>query len=120
MGYQPAAPAGWTALQSHGGLTGATEDMLAKVKMMDKAFNVVHGAGANLNDEKMKDPISITVKKIKNMCPDININIIDLFTKVKYHARVRSLNENKGKRKASDQPKRTMREFPKMGHFMNN
>ena len=51
--------------------------------MMDKAFNLVHGPGAQLSDERMKDPIKITVTKIKTMCPDINVKIIDLFTKVK-------------------------------------
>ena len=39
--------------------SGATEEMLVKVKIMDKVFNAFHRAGAN---EKMKDPISITVK----------------------------------------------------------
>ena len=98
--YQSAAPDGWTASQSHGGLTGATPERLAEVQMMDKAFNAVHGAGAQLR--------------------------IFLFTSIKYHARVRSLNEDPliPKRKASDQnclPKRTktMRDFTKDGHFMN-
>ena len=94
--------------------------------MMDKAFNSVHGAGSQLRDEKMKEPINTTAKKIKKMCPDINHKVIFLFTSIKYHARVRSLNEDPliPKRKASDQnclPKRTktMRDFTKDGHFMN-
>ena len=94
--------------------------------MMDKAFNAVHGAGAQLRDEKMKEPINTTAKKIKKMCPDINHKVIFLFTSIKYHATVRSLNEDPliPKRKASDQnglPKRTktMRDFTKDGHFMN-
>ena len=32
-------PTGWTALQSHGKLKGASEKTLAEVKMMDRAFN---------------------------------------------------------------------------------
>ena len=94
--------------------------------MMDKAFNLVHGAGAQLRDEGMKDPIKTTYEKIKTMCPDINIKVIDFFTTLKYHARVRSLNETPliYKRKASDKndwPKRTktMRDHTKDGHFMS-
>ena len=93
---------------------------------MDKAFNLVHGPGAQLRDERMKDPIKITVSKIKTMCPDINVKIIDLFTKVKYHARVKSLNEQNliAKRKSYDKPQfkkriKTMRDYTKDGHFMN-
>ena len=57
FGLPSAGLTGWTALQSHGGLTGASEETLSEVKLMDKAFNAVHGAGANLNDKIQKDPI---------------------------------------------------------------
>ena len=94
--------------------------------MMDKAFNLVHGAGAQLRDEGMKNPIKTTYEKIKTMCPDINIKAIDYFTRIKYYSRVRSLNEDPliSKRKASDNngfPKRTktMRDHTKDGHFMS-
>ena len=82
-------PTGWIE-QGHGRLTGAMEERLTKVKIMDKAFNLLHGAGAQLNDDKMKT----TVEKIKTMCPAISIKVIDFFTKMKYHERVKSINEN--------------------------
>ena len=124
-------PTGWTALQSHGGLTGATPEREAEVKLMDSAFNLIHGDGAQLNDENIKDPIKTTAEKIKGMCPNIAFNVVELFTKVKYHARVKSINERtsieqveKRKTKAFEKneiPKRTktMRDFTKDGHFMN-
>ena len=124
-------PTGWTALQSYGGLTGATPEREAEVRLMDSAFNQVHGAGAQLNDEKVIDPIKTTADRIKKICPDIALNIIELFSKIKYHSRIKSINEQniieqveKRKLKASERneiPKRTktMRDFTKDGHFMN-
>ena len=46
LGIPSVEPTGWTALQSHGGLKGASEQTLAEVKLMDQAFNLVHGVGA--------------------------------------------------------------------------
>ena len=92
---------------------------------MDKAFNSVHGAGAQLRDEQMKEPIETTAKMIKKMCPDINIKVINVFTSTKYHARVRSLNEDPliPKRKSTDTSHfskriKTMRDFTKDGHYI--
>ena len=121
----------WTALQSHGGLKGASEQTLSEVKLMDKAFNVVHGVGARLNTEMKVDPIQTTVTEIKKRCPQINSEVIELFTKIKYFARIRALNEQHIldkkadlKRKAAARkeiPKRmkVMRDFSKMGQFLN-
>ena len=69
-------PSGWTAPQSHGGLTGATEERVSEVRAMDKAFNEVHGAEANLADSTMKDPITITSGQIKRKCPDVDEKVI--------------------------------------------
>ena len=57
------------------------------------------------------------ITKIKTMCPDINVKIIDLFTKVKYHARVKSLNEDDLIAKRKAKKIKTMRDFTKDGHF---
>ena len=90
---------------------------------------MIHGVGSKLNDEKMKNPIQKTIDEIMKRCPDIKLEVVELFTKVKYHARVRSINEQKvidkidnRKRKAGvlkENPKKikTMRDFVKDGHF---
>ena len=132
FGYPSTQPSGWTALQSHGRLTGATEERMSEVQLMDKVFNLVHGSGAQLKDENMKNPIKTTVEEIKKRCPDINGSVINFFTKMKYHARIKALNEQElienvaeRKRKAierNEKPKKTklMRDFVKDGHFYNN
>ena len=96
---------------------------------MNRAFNSIHGNGAKLNDEKMEDPIMTTVHAIKKMCPDIRSDVIHCFTKIKYHMRIRALNEQntidkkeENKRKAlerHEKPKKikSMRDFVKDGHF---
>ena len=98
---------------------------------MDRGFNVIHGEGAKLGDEGMKDPIRYTAGKLKKMCPDLNTDVITFFTKIKYHARIKAINEQRliekvedKKRKAAEnnqKPKRTklMRDFVKDGHFNN-
>ena len=96
---------------------------------MDKAFNEIHGTGANLVDSGMKDPITITAGEIKRKCPDLNEKVIKFFTKMKYHARIRALNEQDKmdiiadrKRKCLERnekprPAKGMRDFMKDGHF---
>ena len=103
--------------------------MIVNVRNLDKAFNSVHRNEANLNDENMKDPVSKTLEAINKMCPDISSEVIQLFTKIKYHAKVRALNEQTNidkleifKRKAAERgenPKKmkNMRDFIKDGHF---
>ena len=87
---------------------------------MDKAFNAVHGAGAQLRDEQMKEPIETTAKMIKKMCPDINIKVINVFKSTKYHARVRSLNEDPliPKRKSTDTGHFSKRIKTMRGHYI--
>ena len=132
LGIPSVEPTGWTALQSHGGLKGASEETLAEVKMMDRAFNFVHGVGAQLNPEMKVDPIQTTVVEITKRCPEIKLEVIKLFTKIKYHARIKALNEqnlldqkSERKRKAAEKnelPKRQkgMRDFTKAGHFASS
>ena len=129
FGYPSAPLSGWTKLQSYRGLTGATDERLAEVKSMDKAFNLIHGAGATLNDEKMTDPIPSTAESIQKKCPDINKGVITYFTKVKYFYRIKAINEKnkidivtERKRKAEERnqkpkPVKMMRDHTKDGHF---
>ena len=132
LGLPSVEPTGWTGLQSHGGLKGASEKTLAEVKMMDRAFNVVHGVGAKLNNEMKVDPIQTTVVEISKRCPEITLKVIQLFTKVKYHKRIKDINEQnlrdqktERKRKAAEKnelPKRQkgMRDYTKAGHFASS
>ena len=129
LGIPSMEPTGWTALQSHGGLKGASEQTLADVKLMDRAFNFVHGVGAQLNSEMKSEPIKTTTIEIKKRCPDVQSEVIELFTKIKYHARIKAINEQQNldkkadlKRKAAERketPKKMqqMRDFTKTGHF---
>ena len=131
MGTPSVEPTGWTALQSYGGLTGASENSLSEVKLMDQAFNSLHGVGSQLRDETMTDPIKTTAEAIQKRCPGITEDAIKLFTKIKYHARVKALNEqnfvnkiSERKRKAienKEKPKKIklMRDFVKDGHFLS-
>ena len=98
---------------------------------MDKAFNRIHGAGAKLNDSSMKDPITSTSRDIKKKCPEINENVIKYFTKMKYHALIRALNEQDkidiiadSKRKdlernGKPRPAKVMRDFIKRWSFFS-
>ena len=102
---------------------------MAEVKSMDHAFKLIHGAGASLHDKNMKDPITTTAREIQRKCPDINQGVIVFFTKIKYFARIKAINEQnrinivaERKRKAeerNDKPKpaKTMRDHVKDGHF---
>ena len=132
LGIPSVEPTGWTGLQSHGGLKGASEETIAQVKLLDRAFNLVHGVGAKLNSEMKGDAIQTTVAEITKKCPNIKPNVIQLFTKIKYHARIKALNENQlldkiseRKRKAAENKEKprkikVMRDFVKDGHFLSN
>ena len=132
LGIPSVEPTGWTLLQSHGGLKGASEKTLSEVKMMDRAFNIVHGVGAKLNSEMKADPIQTTVVEIMKRCPAIKLDVIQLFTKVKYHARIKAMNEqnlldqkSERKRKAAEKNEplkrqKGMRDYTKAGHFASS
>ena len=67
------SPDSWTALQSHGGLKGASEQTLSELKLMDRAFNLIHGVGPQLNTEMKENPIQTTVSEIRKRCPEIKL-----------------------------------------------
>ena len=62
-------------------------------RYLDKAFNLIHGEGASLNDENMMDPVKTTAKVMQTKCPDVGMEVIKLFTSVKYFSRIKALNE---------------------------
>ena len=131
FGIPSVEPTGWTALQSHGGLKGASEQTVSEVKLMDRAFNCIHGVGPQLSTEMKVNPIQTTVTEIRKRCPQIKSEVIELFTKIKYFARIRDLNEQHNldkkadlKRKAAERkeiPKQLKkhRDFCKDGHFLS-
>lgn len=110
-------------LRSHGGLCAPTEETLIYVLKCDEGFNLMHGEGARLKD--CSNVIEKTECFIKELFADIPSDIISLFVKIKYHARIRSLNEEEVvlrkeelKRRATarnEAPKRlkTMRDYSK-------
>ena len=111
------------SLRSHGGLSAPTEETLKMVVNCDYAFNKMHGEGAKVKDGKRI--LEQTTSFIINLFPDIPEKIAKLFVKVKYHARIKALNENdilvrveELSRKAQEQkeaPKKqkTVRDFSK-------
>ena len=131
FGFPSVKPTGWTGLQSHGGLKGASEQTLSDLKLMDRAFNFIHGVGPQLNTEMKENPIQTTVSEIRKRCPEIKSEVIEVFTKTKYFARIGDINEQHNldkkadlKRKAAARkeiPKqmKVMRDFSKMGHVLN-
>ena len=91
---------------------------------MDRAFNLVHGVGAQLNSEMKLEPIKTTTIEIKRRCPDVQSEVIELFTKIKYLARIKAINEQQNlakkadlKRKAAER-KETPRKIQQMGDFI--
>ena len=110
-------------LRSHGGLCAPTEETLIYVLKCDEGFNMMHGEGASLKD--CSNVMEKTECFIKELFADIPSDIISLFVKIKYHARIRSLNEEEIylrkeelKRRATarnEAPKRlkTMRDYSK-------
>ena len=112
-------------LKNHSdGLCAPTHDTLLDVLRCDEAFNILHGEGANLTD--FTNVLEKTENFIKTRYPEIPDSIVKLFTKIKYHARIKALNEKdlllraeELKRKAYERkeaPKRlkTMRDFNKV------
>ena len=67
---------------------------MTKVKSLDQAFNLIHGDGPSLNDRNMIDPVKVTATDIQKKCPDVNADVIKVFTKVKYFERIKAINEN--------------------------
>ena len=114
-------------LRSHGGLSAPTDETLLYTLKCDEGFNHMHGEGASLKD--YRDVLEVTVNFIKQMFPDVPLDFVSLFVKIKYHARIRALNEQEIherkeelKRKAAERneaPKRmkTMRDFCKESVF---
>ncbi len=114
-------------LRSHGGLCAPTDATLLLTLKCDKGFNRMHGEGSSLKD--CRNVLEVTASYIKQMFPDIPDDFVSLFVKIKYHARIRALNEKEIiqrkeelKRRASvrnEAPKRqkTMRDYSKDGHF---
>ena len=84
----------------------------------------MHGDGSSLKDGK--NILERTGSFIRDLFPDIPTDLVSLFVKIKYHARIRDLNEQEIrakkeelKRKAAERneaPKRqkTMRDFRKV------
>ena len=117
-------------LRSHGGLCAPTEETLLFTLKCDEGFNLMHGEGSSLKD--CPDVLEVTNSFIKQLFPDIPDDFVSLFVKIKYHARIRALNEQdiqlrkeELKRKAAEKneaPKRlkTMRDFCKESVFRNN
>ena len=77
LGLPRSEPTGWTAMQSHRGLTGASEQMIMNLRNLDKAFNSVHGNGANLNDKNMKDPVSKTLEAKKRCAQTLAVRLFN-------------------------------------------
>ena len=90
----------------------------------------MHGDGATLAN--LHDVLVKTEKFIKNQFPEVPEDIIRLFTKIKYYARIRAINEHhifertsELKRKAEarkEAPKKlkTMREYKKVFLFQDS
>ena len=57
----------------------------------DLGFNSLHGEGAQLKDGS--DIMKQTVSYILSLHPDVPSEIVELFVKLKYHARIKALNE---------------------------
>ena len=117
-------------LKSHGGLCAPTDETLTLTLKCDQAFNLMHGKGSSLKD--CRNVLEVTNSFIKKMFPAIPDDFVSLFVKIKYHARIRALNEQEIqlrkeelKRKAverNEAPKRlkTMRDYCKESVFRTN
>ena len=117
-------------LKSHGGLCAPTSKTLLHVVKCDRAFNSIHGEGATLAN--LSDVMVKTENFIKNQFSEVPGDIIKLFTKIKYYARIRAINElhilersSELKRKAEarkEAPKKlkTMREYKKVFLFQES
>lgn len=67
-------PGGFAALQSYGGLRGCSDETGSHLKMVDAAFNGIHGTGPQLAD--MKDPIKSTIERISKLLDCIPVPVI--------------------------------------------
>ena len=111
------------SLRSHGGLSAPTDKTLKMVINCDHAFNLMHGEGAKVKD--CKNVLEQTTCFISNLFPDIPEKVTRLFVKVKYHARIKALNEkdilDRGEelrrkaqeRKEAPKKQKTVRDFSK-------
>ena len=101
-----------------------TDETLLFTLKCDQGFNLMHGEGCSLKD--CKNVLDKTGSFIRELFPDIPHDLVSLFVKIKYHARIRDLNEQEKqtrkeelKRRAAERneaPKRqkTMRDFRKV------
>ena len=113
--------------RSHGGLCAPTDETLLFTIKCDEGFNLMHGEGCNLKD--CKNVLEKTGSFISHVFPEIPSDLVCLFVKIKYHARIRALNEQEIvmrkeelKRKAAERneaPKRlkSMRDYSKESLF---
>ena len=76
---------GWTDLMSYHGLSGATEELKSAVRKCSAAFKEFHGVGATLSCDNIEE----TVDFIKQKHPDVKLQIIEKFSKMKFHQRIR-------------------------------
>ena len=109
--------------RSHGKLCAPTDETLLLTLKCDEGFNLMHGEGCNLKD--CKNVFEKTGSFIRSLFPEIPDDLVRLFVKIKYYARIRALNEHEIvlrkeelKRKAAERkeaPKRlkSMRDFCK-------
>ena len=64
------------------------------VRRIDSAFNECHqGVGPRLSETTGSDPIKSTIEFVKRRYPDIPVKIIKLFTKMKFHHRLKCINQ---------------------------
>ena len=103
-------PGGFTEGMSYGWLHGATPAMKDYVRRTDSAFNECHGVGPRLSETTGSDPIKSTIEFVKQRYPDIPVKVIELFTKMKFHHRLKCINQLEAVTK-------TQRDFMKDGHF---
>ena len=110
-------------LRSHGGLSAPTDETLLFTLKCDKGFNLMHGEGASLKD--CQNVMEVTGSFIKQIFPEIPGDLVALYVKIKYHARIRALNEQEillrkeelkrkaDERKEAPKKQKTMRDFCK-------
>ena len=79
------------ALKSHGGLKAPSQETVLHVTKCDLGFNSLHGEGAQLKDGP--NIMKQTVSYILSLYPNVPSEIVELFVKVKYFARIKALNE---------------------------
>ena len=85
--------------------------MVSVVKLWITPSTSFTSEGASLNHKMRKDPIPRTAVEIHKKCPDINQNVIEFFTKIKYYSRVRALNEQNKIEVISTRKKKLLRKM---------